>query len=51
MINNFSLLFSILAVVFVVIRAAMLDRMLPWFKPFDPALLQKRRRNQARPRA
>lgn len=33
MINTLSLLFSLVAVGFIVVRAAMLDKMLPWFKP------------------
>ena len=31
MINNFSLLFSVVAVFYVAIRAAFLDRSTPWF--------------------
>ena len=33
MINLVSLLFSLVTVGFIVIRAAMLDKLLPWFKP------------------
>ena len=33
MVNVVCLLFSLVAVAFLVVRAAMLDRMLPWFKP------------------
>lgn len=32
MINNVSILFSIAIVVFVIVRAAMLDRQRPWFE-------------------
>ena len=42
MINNFSLMFSVVAVCFVVVRAGMLDRMLPWFKPVPPPVERKR---------
>jgi hypothetical protein len=43
MINNLIILFSIVAVGFTAARAAYLDRMLPWFKPFNPLLLKRRR--------
>ncbi len=45
MINNLSLLFSICAVFYVAIRAAMLDRKLPWFgpPPSRPAPVNPRR--------
>ena len=33
MINLFSLMFSLVAVGFIVVRAAALDKLLPWFKP------------------
>ncbi len=36
MINSLSLLFSLIAVGFIVVRAAMLDKTLPWFKPAPP---------------
>ena len=51
MINTLSILFSLLAVCFVVIRAAMLDRTLPWFTtPPKPGPAQRPdRTEQARP--
>ena len=48
MINNLSLLFSIIAVGFVVVRASMLDRVLPWFKPVVPEMLLLRRKRVKR---
>ena len=36
MINTGSLLFSLFFVGYIVVRAAMLDKMLPWFKPVPP---------------
>ena len=51
MINTLSILISLLAVGYVVVRAAMLDKMLPWFKPIPPRLIEeakpKRRRRGA----
>ena len=43
MINQLSLLFSLVTVAFIVVRAAMLDRMLPWFKPVPEKLPSVRR--------
>ena len=45
MINTLSILFSLLAVGFIAVRAAMLDKLLPWFKPVPgaaPAKANKR---------
>lgn len=36
MINVFSMLFGLIGVALVAVRAAMLDKMLPWFKPAPP---------------
>ncbi len=36
MINNLALLISVVSVFYVAIRAAMLDRKLPWFAPAPP---------------
>ena len=44
MINSLSLLFSLVAVGFIVVRASMLDRVLPWFKPVLPEMLDWRRK-------
>ena len=44
MINTLSLLFSVLAVGLVVVRASMLDRTLPWFKPVLPEMLHFRKK-------
>ena len=38
MINNLSILFSLAAVGYVVLRAIMLDKMLPWFKGKESGL-------------
>lgn len=37
MINNFCILFSLTMVIYVVIRAAMLDAKRPWFQKAAPA--------------
>lgn len=49
MINTLSLLFSLAAVCFVVVRAAMLDKMLPWFKPPPDVVPGFKRKRSARP--
>lgn len=41
MINSFSLLFSLVAVCFVVIRAAVLDKTLPWYSPISPVMMAR----------
>ncbi len=46
MINNLSILFSIVGVFFVVVRAALLDRTTPWFQIVSgPKQAPSRRRN------
>lgn len=47
MINTLSIVVSLFGVVFVIVRAVMLDKTLPWFAPVLAA--QARPRTEARP--
>ncbi len=44
MINNLSLLVSLLCVFYVAVRASMLDRITPWYSPAPPRPAKKPRR-------